>query len=368
MLSDYVIVGSGLTGATISRLLADEGYDILVIERRRCVGGNLADEVHECGIRVHRYGPHYFRTSSKEIWDFVNRFDGFNNYEAVVKSFVNGNFENWPIAASYIKKSVGESWTPDYEGVPSNFEEAALALMPRRIYEEFIKGYTEKQWGVPTQSLDSALCNRFDVSLNDDPRLKPKNKYQGIPLHGYSYLIERMLDGIPLLLNCNYLKNRSKFKSRKKIVFTGPIDEFYNFRYGRLAYRGQTRETQYLLEHDFLFPSGQVNYPDSSIPYIRSIEWKHLMPKEFAENIHGTVITTETPFSPENSDQYEYPFPDRTNQILYQKYKTLAEKEHNVLFCGRLGEYRYYDMDQAIIQAMNIAQDLIGVRRRIGIS
>jgi UDP-galactopyranose mutase len=319
----------------------------------------LVDEVHQSGIRMHKYGPHYFRTSSEEIWNYVNRFDTFYKYKAVVKSFVNGKLENWPISASYIKKNIGEKWVPEFEGIPSNFEESALSLMPREIYEKFIKGYTEKQWGVSTLSLDTSLCYRFNLSLDNDPHLTPNIKYQGIPIHGYSYLIERMLEGIPILLNCNFLNNRDIFIPRKKVIFTGPIDEFFDFCYGRLAYRGQKRETTYISDHDYYFPCGQVNNPDPLIPYIRKIEWKHMLPSEYAEHLHGTVITKETPFSPINPDQYEYPFPDKANQLLHLKYKRLADRNNLILFCGRLGEYQYYDMDKAISRAMAIVHSIL---------
>lgn len=356
---DYLIIGSGLTGSTISRLLKDEGYNILVIERRNCIGGNLADEFHQCGIRIHKYGPHYFRTSSEEIWNFVNRFDTFYPYEATVKTIVNDKLENWPIAASYIMRNIGENWTPEFNGIPTNFEEAALSLMPRQIFENFIKGYTEKQWGVSTTSLDTSLCNRFNFSLNDDPHLTPNMKYQGIPTHGYSYLIGQMLKGIPVLVNCNYFINRDIFIPKKKVIFTGPIDEFFDFCYGRLAYRSQRRENSYIPNCDYFLPCGQINNPNPSVSYIRTIEWKHMLQKEWREHIDGTVITKEIPFSPDNSDQYEYPFPDKGNQFLYQKYKKLAENNDFYIFCGRLGEYQYYDMDQAIGRAMEIVSNIM---------
>ena len=170
---DYLVVGSGLTGATIARMLADSGARVLVLDRREHLGGNVHDREHESGIRIHAYGPHYFRTRSDEVWDFVNRFARFYSYEARVMTHIDGTYEHWPVAASYINRTVGPAWQPAFTGVPSNFEEAALSIMPWHVYELFVKEYTEKQWGVPASHLSADLCRRFDVRLDDDPRLTP---------------------------------------------------------------------------------------------------------------------------------------------------------------------------------------------------
>jgi UDP-galactopyranose mutase len=363
---DYVIIGSGLTGAVIARLLADAGREVLVVERRAHLGGNVYDHTHASGIRVHTYGPHYFRTSSDRIWDFATRFAPFYRYEARLVSLVAGQYENWPIAASYIRKRLGPNWAPEFTGTPHHFEEAALALMPRLVYESFVKEYNEKQWGVPAHSLAPELCQRFDVRADDEPRLKPHCKHQGIPECGYAEWMRRMLDGIPVLLNCDYLRQRERIRARKLLVFTGPIDEFFNFDLGRLSYRGQRREHVYLEDTDWAQPCGQVNNPaHADGPHIRRLEWKHMMPSCYAERIRGTVLTREYPFSPTDPGQYEYPFPDRFNTELYKAYRSRADHLDNVLICGRLGEYRYFDMDQAIGRAMTLGERILPERQGV---
>lgn len=352
---DYLVVGSGLTGATIARELQDAGREVLVLDRRGHMGGNVHDHAHTSGIRIHTYGPHYFRTSSDELWEFVNRFASFYRYEAELKSLVDGRHENWPIAGSYIRRCVGEQWEPEFKGTPANFEEASLALMPRLIYEKFVKGYSEKQWGVPARTLSAGLARRFDVRLDDEPRLM-RHKHQGLPADGYAGLMTSMLAGIPVVLNCDYLRRRDEFVARRGLIFTGPIDEYFGFDLGRLTYRGQRREHRYLPETDVVQPCGQVNNPDPAAgPHIRTLEWKHMMPADFARGIRGTVLTTETTCTPEDPDRYEYPFPDEGNAELYRRYRERADAVPGLLVCGRLGEYRYYDMDQAIARARVLA-------------
>jgi UDP-galactopyranose mutase len=357
---DYLIIGSGLTGAVIARQLADAGREVLVVDRRAHIGGNVHDHAHPSGIRIHTYGPHYFRTSSDRIWDFATRFAPFYRYEARLVSLVAGQYENWPIAASYIRKHVGPNWTPDFVGTPRHFEEAALALMPRLVYDRFVKEYNEKQWGVPAHTLAPDLCQRFDVRADDEPRLKPNCKHQGIPECGYAEWTRRMLEGIPVLLNLDYLRQRDQIRARKLLVFTGPIDEFFNFDLGKLSYRGQRREHVYFENTDWVQPCGQVNNPaHADGPHIRTLEWKHMMPACYAQRVRGTVLTYEYPFSPADPSQFEYPFPDRSNAELYKAYRERANNLENVLICGRLGEYRYFDMDQAIGRALALAQGIL---------
>jgi UDP-galactopyranose mutase len=358
---DYLIVGAGLTGGVMARVLADAGRDVLVVDRRTHIGGNVHDHVHASGIRIHTYGPHYFRTNSDRIWRFATRFGNFDRYEASLKSLVDGRLENWPIAASYIRRAIGEHWSPEFTGKPANFEQAALSLMPRAIYEKFIKEYNEKQWGVPADHLSASLCTRFDIRLDDEPRLKPDCKYQGIPTDGYAAWTRNILEGIPTILNYDYLKHRDAIRVRKMLVFTGPIDEFFAYDLGKLAYRGQQRKHEYKDEIQFAQECGQVNNPmHSGGPHIRTLEWKHMMPANFAERIRGTVLTTETPYSPQNPQDYEYPFPDEANAKLYAHYRDRAQKIGRLMICGRLGEYRYYDMDQAMARSMMLAERLIG--------
>lgn len=358
MRPDFLIVGSGLTGATIARLLHDAGRRVLVIEQRDHVGGNVADVMHPCGIRMGLHGPHYFRTSSDELWRFVQRFASFMPYEAVIKSRVNGRLENWPIAAGYICRTIGPTWRPEFTGRPANFEEAALSLMPRRIYEDFVKGYTQKQWGAPARTLSADLCRRFDVREDDDPRLTPTRKHQGVPIDGYSRMVERMLEGIPVEMNVDYLRDHEAFRPLRKCVFTGPIDAYFGFCHGRLLYRGQRRRTR-LIECDGLAQAcAQINEPAEDVPIIRTIEWKHMMPAS-ARAAAGTLLTTEEPFFAQALDDLEYPFPDEANRALYRRYRAMASEEPETLICGRLGEYTYYDMDQAIGRAQVLARQLI---------
>lgn len=360
MRPDYLIVGAGLTGAVIARTLHEAGKQVLVVERRSHLGGNVYDHAHESGIRVHTYGPHYFRTSDDELWRFVNRFATFYAYEACVKSHVQGEYVNWPIGASYIRRTVGDDWHPEHTGPCANFEQAALSLMPRRVYELFVKEYNEKQWGVPTTTLAADLCRRFDVRLDDDPRLTPKHKHQGIPLEGYATMMTRMLAGIPVLLNVDYLSDRTLIKPRVLTVFTGPIDAFFGYSLGRLTYRGQQRTLGYLPDVDRFQVAAQVNEPlHAGGTHIRTLEWKHMMPPPLAARIKGTVITREVTVTPTNPDAYEYPFPDASNRQLYAKYRKLADAMGNVLVCGRLGEYKYFDMDQAIGRAMMLSKRLL---------
>jgi UDP-galactopyranose mutase len=361
MIADYIIVGSGLTGAVLARTLSDAGRDVVVVDRRSHIGGNVHDYSHESGIRIHTYGPHYFRTSSDKIWEFATRFAKFFSYEASLLSFVDGSLEQWPIAGSYIQRKIGLNWKPEFAGTPTNFEEAALALMPRLVYEKFVKEYNEKQWGIPCSELSSQLCGRFDVREDDEPRLKPNSKFQGIPECGYAEWTRNMLRGIPVILNFDYLKRREEIHASKLLIFTGPIDEYFGCDLGGLSYRGQKRIHSYLPNiESFYQPCGQVNNPmHSGGPTIRTLEWKHMMDPRYSSNIRGTVLTTETPYSPTDSDAFEYPFPDEVNAQLFQAYRKRADSLERVLICGRLGEYRYYDMDQAIGRALTLAARIL---------
>lgn len=355
---DYLIVGSGLTGATIARLLTDLNHRVLVVDRRSHVGGNVHDHAHPSGIRVHTYGPHYFRTSSDKIWEFVNRFASFYKYEAVLKSYVDGRYENWPISGSYIRENIGEGWKPEFVDKPTNFEEAALSIMPRLVYEKFVKGYTEKQWSVRACQLSHTLIKRFNVHHDDDPRLM-KHTYQGIPEQGYAEFMTSMLKGIPVILNFDFIKYRTSFTPKKMTIFTGSIDELFDFDLGKLVYRGQVRETVYLEDVNYCLPCGQINNPDSQNgSHIRTLEWKHMMESKYSASIRGTVLTKEYPCTPDDPNNYEYPFPNDRNEKLYGQYQDRLKSIPNLLVCGRLGEYKYYDMDQAISRAMILAKKI----------
>jgi UDP-galactopyranose mutase len=357
---DYLVVGSGLTGTTIARGLADRGLNVLVLDRRSHVGGNVHDHRHESGIRVHTYGPHYFRTNDDDLWAYVRRFGDFYLYEPCLKSWVDGQYENWPIAASYIKRTIGQTWEPSFKGQnPKNFEEASLSIMPREIYEKFVKGYSEKQWGVSATSLSADLAKRFDVRADDEPRLM-RHKYQGIPVGGYSAWMSNMLKGIPVLTGVDYLANRDNFRALKKVIFTGPIDEYFGYRLGKLSYRGQKREHEFIANLRFAQPCGQVNNPDpANGPHIRTLEWKHMMQPHDIETVSGTLLTREVTYTPTDPNAFEYPFPNQENKNLYEAYRDLAAKDAGLLICGRLGEYRYFDMDQAIARALMLTRTLV---------
>jgi len=356
---DFLIVGSGLTGATIARTLVDASCEVLVLERRNHIGGNVHDHVHSSGVRIHTYGPHYFRTNSEEIWQFVNRFAEFFPYEAVVKTLVDGKLEQWPITAQYLRREVGADWKPSIDKVPSNFEEACLAIMPRLVYQKFVQGYTEKQWGTAARNLSPKLASRFDVRLDDEPRFS-RHKHQGIPRAGYADFTRRLLAGVPVLLNCDYLKTHDSFRARRQLIFTGAIDEFFSYDLGKLDYRAQRREHLFIKDRAYVQPCGQINNPGSDHgPHIRTLEWKHMMPKEQVAGIRGSVITREHPYTPQDPDHYEYPFPDERNQNLYRAYRLRVAEKGRLMICGRLGEYRYFDMDQAIGRALRLAEKIV---------
>jgi UDP-galactopyranose mutase len=282
----------------------------------------------------------------------------------VLQSLVDGRFEDWPITSKYIEQRIGSDWKPEFTKHPTNFEEASLAMMPRLVYEKFVKGYSEKQWGRAAASLDASLAGRFEVRSDGDPRLK-QQRYQGLPTDGYATLMSNILSGIPVVLNFDYLTGRSAVQANTLLIFTGPIDEYFEFALGRLAYRGQLRTHEFRPDVYFTQPCGQVNNPDpANGPHIRTLEWKHMMPSEIAAQIRGSVCTQEVPFSPDDPNSFEYPFPDETNKALYHEYRALAETEPRVLFCGRLGEYRYYDMDQAIARAMTLAERILKAEER----
>ncbi len=334
---DYIIVGSGLTGATIARVLCDAGKQVLVIERRDEIGGNVVDFYHESGIRMNRYGPHYFRTKSKSIWDFVRRFADFFEFEAVIFSEVDEKLFHWPVVRSELTSIVGIDWVTGRIENPRNLEEASLNMMPQRCFDLFVKEYSEKQWGMACANLSAELAGRFEVRDGDDFRLK-RHPYQGIPCLGYSHLMTEMLRGIPVILNCDYLKCRGFFSPKKKTIFTGSIDSYFDYEMGKLAYRAQRRVHQYFPDLDYFQSTGQINNPLlKGGEHIRTLEWKHMLKPEISTRIRGTVITREFPSDPESVEEYEYPFPDGINRRLYERYKEMAVSTPGVVFCGRLG-------------------------------
>lgn len=357
---DFVIVGAGLTGSTIARILTDHNQDVIILDRKNHLAGNVFDYRHESGAMIHKYGPHYFRCGSEKIWNFLNRFTEFYNWSATIRSKVNGEYLNWPVNQDYIEKIAGKDWEKTtFEGEPSNFEEACLAKMPRQLYELFIKGYTEKQWGVKATELDKELAVRITINKSNVNTLTPNHRWNALPRNGYTEMVRNMINGIPLELETDYLQHKDKVTARKMLIFTGPIDEFFGYKYGKLKYRGQERRIEHIENTQQHQPCIQVNYPNVEDPRIRTIEWKHLMHPDEKEHVKGTMLTHETPFTPDNSVNFEYPFPDKANKQLYEQYRAESEKLDNVLICGRLGEYRYYDMDQAIGRAMKLASGIL---------
>ena len=356
---DYLVVGSGLTGGTIARLLTDQGREVLVLERRSHLGGNVHDSVHASGIRVHTYGPHYFRCSSPRIWEFVQRFASFYPYEATVKSQVNGHYETWPLNEAMFDAFPG--WqTSRPTAPPANFEEACLQKMPRPIYETFVRGYTRRQWGVEPHLLGAALAWRIPINRRSHVHLTPHCAYQGLPKDGYADFTAKLLEGIPCRLGVDYLKHTAEYQARKAVIFTGSLDEFFNFDAGCLGYRSQRRIHQFLSDCTWHQPCAQVNHPDvDALGAVRTLEWKHLMRPEERSGIRGTLITQEYPFTPDRPEEFEYPVPLPRNTELYGYYRARAAAVDGLIVCGRLGAYRYFDMDQAIGHGMSIAKDLL---------
>ncbi|GHV04412.1 UDP-galactopyranose mutase [Spirochaetia bacterium] len=360
---DCLIIGSGLFGSVFAYKAARAGKNVLVIDKRPYLGGNVYCENVE-GINVHKYGAHIFHTSNKTVWDFVNSFVPFNRYTNSPVANYKGNLYNLPFNMNTFYALWGVK-TPDEAkekieqqcreaGItePKNLEEQAISLVGRDIYEILIKGYTEKQWGRDCKDLPAFIIKRLPVRFTFDNNYFNDN-YQGIPVGGYNKLIDGLLEGIETKTGTDFFEDRSYWKSNTdKIVFTGKIDEFYDYQFGKLEYRTVRFETE-TLECENYQGNAVVNYTDASVPYTRIIEHKHF---EFG-NQPKTVVSKE--YSAEWSDGADpfYPVNDEKNTILYNKYYELAKKENNVIFGGRLAEYKYYDMDKVIEKALFCFRD-----------
>ncbi len=350
---DYLIVGAGLFGATFAYEANKRGKKCLVIDKRNHIGGNLYSENIE-GIQVHKYGPHIFHTKDKEIWEYVNQFTEFNHFVYSPIAKISGEIYNLPFNMNTFNKMWGIE-TPDearriileqsseIRHEPQNLEEQAVSMVGRDIYEKLIKGYTEKQWGRPCNKLPAFIIRRlplrfiYDNNYYNDP-------YQGIPIGGYTKIIEKMLDGIDIELECNFFEKYRVFKAvSNKLVFTGMIDEYFEYQCGSLEYRSLLFEEE-VLDQDNYQGVAVVNYTGIEVPYTRIIEHKHF---EFG-NQTKTVITREYPDEWSKGKEAYYPINDNKNNLLAKKYKRLAEKEKDVIFGGRLGSYEYFDMDQTI--------------------
>ena len=351
---DYLIVGAGLYGSIFACEMKKIGKKCLVIDKRNHIGGNIYCENIE-GINVHKYGAHIFHTSNKEVWEYINQFCEFNNYINSPIANYKGEIYNLPFNMNTFNKLWGvrtpeeakrkiEEQKRELEIVePKNLEEQAISLIGKDIYEKLIKGYTEKQWGRKATELPAFIIKRLPVRFIYDNNYF-NDRYQGIPVGGYTKIIEKMLEGIEVKLNTNFFDNREYFENiAEKIVFTGMIDEFYNYQFGKLEYRSLRFETEVLNEKNYQ-GNAVVNYTEREIPYTRIIEHKHF---EFGKQ-EKTVITREYPSEWKVGDEPYYPVNDEKNNKLYEKYRELAEKENKVIFGGRLGEYKYYDMDKVI--------------------
>lgn len=369
---DYLIVGSGLYGATFARLATNRGYKCLVIDKRPHTGGNIYCENIE-GINVHKYGAHIFHTNNKQVWDFVNSYVEFNRYTNCPVANYKGKLYNLPFnmntfyqmwkvttpieAMAKIEEQKAEVLQKMYKAghtEPQNLEEQAQMLVGTDIYEKLIKGYTEKQWGRKCTELPPFIIKRLPVRYVYDNNYF-NDQYQGIPIGGYNKLINKLLDNIKVKTNTDFFANRKFWDSiSEKILFTGKIDEFYDYKYGKLEYRTVRFEHEIINTPNYQ-GNAVINYTERDVPYTRIIEHKHFeMFGDTIYNNHRTVISRE--YSTEWTEGSEpfYPVNDNRNMTLYEKYKALATKEDSIFFGGRLAEYKYYDMAPIIEQVLNL--------------
>lgn len=354
---NYLIVGAGLYGAVFAHEAKKSGKTCLVIEKRDHIGGNVYCEDIE-GIHVHKYGAHIFHTSNKETWEYVNQFAEFNNYvnspiarykdEIYNMPFNMNTFSKmWNIATPEEAEAEIEKQRKEVNGEPKNLEEQAISLVGRDIYEKLVKGYTEKQWGRDCKELPAFIIKRLPVRFTYNNNYF-NDRFQGIPMGGYTAMVEKMLDGIEVKTGVDYLEDREKWDGMaEKVIYTGPIDAYFSYQYGPLEYRSVRFETEILDKKNYQ-GNAVVNYTEREIPYTRIIEHKHF---EFGEQ-PKTVISREYPSEWRPGDEPYYPINNEKNNTLFEKYQQLAMKQENVIFGGRLGEYKYYDMDKVIESAL----------------
>lgn len=357
---DYLIVGAGLFGATFAYEMTKKGKKCLVIDRRNHIGGNVyCEKIND--INVHKYGAHIFHTSDKEIWEYVNQFAEFNNYINSPIANYKGEIYNLPFNMNTFSKLWGvvtpkeavakiEEQKSKYNITePKNLEEQAISLIGEDIYFKLIKEYTEKQWGKDCKELPAFIIKRLPVRLTYDNNYF-NDRYQGIPIGGYNVIIEKMLEKCDIELGVDYLKNKEKYNElAEKILYTGMIDEYFDYKFGNLEWRSLKFENEILEDEDNYQGNAVVNYTSHDQKYTRIIEHKHF---EF-NKCKGTVITKEYPMNWKKGDEAYYPVNDEKNNELFAKYKELADKEEKVIFGGRLGNYKYYDMDKVIKEALN---------------
>ena len=359
---DYLIVGAGLSGAIFAHEATKRGKKVKVIDKRDHIGGNIYCEEVE-GINVHKYGAHIFHTSNKEVWQFVNSLAEFNRYTNSPVANYKGEMYNmpfnmntfskmWNISTPAEAKKIIEEQKKEITGEPKNLEEQAISLVGREIYEKLVKGYTEKQWGRDCTALPAFIIKRLPVRYTYDNNYF-NDLYQGIPIGGYNVIIDRLFEGCDIETGVDYLEKKEYYDGLgEKIVYTGTIDAYYKYQFGKLEYRSLRFESEVLDEENHQGVA-VVNYTDRETPYTRIIEHKHF---EFGTQ-PKTVITREYPVTWQEGMEPYYPVNDEKNQALYQKYAKLAEKEEHVIFGGRLGEYKYYDMDKVIASAMACAKE-----------
>ena len=364
---NYLIVGSGLYGATIAQQAKKAGKSVLVIDKRPNVGGNIYTEKVE-GINVHKYGAHIFHTNNKEVWDYVTSFVDFNRFTNSPVANYKGELYSMPFNMYTFNKMWGvvtpeeaaakiEEQKKEITGEPKNLEEQAISLVGRDIYEKLVKGYTEKQWGRDCKDLPAFIIKRLPVRLTFDNNYF-NALYQGIPIGGYTKLIEKMLEGIEVRLNVDYLENKEELdKLAEKVIYTGPIDAYFDYKLGTLEYRSVRFENEILDKPNFQ-GNAAVNYTDRETPWTRIIEhkWFEFGKDENGNDLPKTVISREYSSEWKLGDEPYYPVNDAKNSARYEQYKALAEAENNVIFGGRLGEYKYYDMDKTIEVALAAAK------------
>ncbi len=363
---DYLIVGAGLYGAVCAYELNKKGYKCLVIDKRNHLAGNIYTKNVE-GINVHEYGAHIFHTSDKYIWDYINQFAEFNNYVNSPIARYKNELYNLPFNMNTFTKLWSDVYTPAdamrrieeekqnyHVENPQNLEEQAINLVGNTIYEKLIKGYTAKQWGRPCNELPAFIIKRLPVRFTFDNNYF-NDRYQGVPIGGYTKIIEKMLNGIDIRLNCDFFKNKEALiKESKNIIYTGAIDEYYDYKFGHLEFRTVRFETS-VLDMPNYQGNAVVNYTEYEVPYTRIIEHKHF---EFDTTSPKTVISKEYSKKFEPGDEPYYPVNNEFNNELFQKYRELSLKEKNVYFGGRLGMYKYFDMDDTIIEALKFINSL----------
>jgi len=366
---DYLIVGAGLYGAVFAREAVNAGKSVLVIDRRPNIAGNVYTEDVE-GIKVHKYGAHIFHTNNKEVWDYVNRFAVFNRFTNSPVANYHGELYSLPFNMYTFNKMWGVI-TPEEAAAkieeqrkeanitePKNLEEQAISLVGTDIYEKLVKGYTEKQWGRPCTELPSFIIRRLPVRLTFDNNYF-NALYQGIPIGGYTKMVAAMLEGIPVELNVDYLEKKAELDAlADKVIYTGAIDAYFGYSLGTLEYRSVRFETE-LLDMPNFQGNAAVNYTDRETPWTRIIEhkWFEFGRDEDGNDLPKTVISKEYSSEWKPGDEPYYPVHDEKNSALYAEYKKLAYKEEDVIFGGRLGEYKYYDMDAVIASALRMSRE-----------